>query len=125
VQIKLFVNEEYLTCALRSGYVGAGLVFEEESAVIRTGVDVARWIRARAVAAIVGKGHGAAKRARYGRCLLAEHGVQQCIPRDIRAERRQCVLTVAKSCKRKLIEIKRAGAASLSRTCAHTQYILH
>lgn len=109
IRVKFSVNEKYLTCALRGGYVRTSLVFEEESAVVRTGVDVARWIRARAMATVVGKGHGAAERARYGGCLLAEHRIQQRIPRNIRAERRQRVPTVAKSCKRKLIEIKRAS----------------
>lgn len=73
--MELSIHVEYLTCALRSGYVGASLIFEEKSAVIRTGVDVARWIRARAVATVVRKGHGTTKRARNGGCLLAEHGV--------------------------------------------------
>lgn len=101
-----------LTCALRGGHVRAGLVFEEESAVVRTCVDVARRIRARTVASIVLEGHGSAKGARYGGCLLAEHGIQQRIPRDIRAERRQGGPAVAIGCDRKLIEIKRS---SLSR----------
>jgi len=98
-------NEGHLTCTLRGGYIGAGLVPEEESAVVRTGVDVARWIRARAVTTVIRKGHGSAKGAGYRGCFLAEHGVQQRIPRNIRAERRQRVSTVTVSCKRKLIDI--------------------
>lgn len=66
----------HLTCALRGGYVRTGLVLEEESAVVRAGVDVARRIRARTVAPIVREGHRSTKGARHGRCLLAEHGVQ-------------------------------------------------
>lgn len=101
-----------LTCALRGGHVGAGLILEEEPAVVRAGVDVARRIRARAVAAVVRESHGSAKGARHGGRLLAEHGEQQRVPRNERAEGRQGVSAVAKSCKRKLIEIKRMRASA-------------
>jgi len=101
----LLQNEEHLTCTLRGGYIGASLVSEEQSAVIRTGVDVARWIRARAMTTVVRKGHGSAKGTGYRRCFLAEHRVQQRIPRNIWAESWQAVFTVTVSCKRKLIDI--------------------
>lgn len=100
-----------LTCALRGGYVWTGLVLEEEPAVVRAGVDVARRVRARTVASIVREGHGAAKGAGYGRRLLAEHGVQQRIPRDVGAERRQGVSAVAKGCNGKLIGVNRSNAS--------------
>jgi len=101
----LLQNEKHLTCTLRSGYIGTGLVPEEKSAIICTGIDIARWIRACAMTTVIRKGHGSAKRAGYRGCFLAEHGVQQRIPRNIRAERRQGVSTVTVSCKKKLIDV--------------------
>lgn len=102
-----------LTCALGGGHIGTGLVLEEQSAVVRAGVDVARWIRARAVTTIIREGHRPAKRTSHGRRLLAEHRVQQRIARNVRAEGRQSVLIVAVGCKRRRRIEKLDGRGSI------------
>ena len=91
-----------LTCALGGRHIGTGLIPEQQPALVRTGVDVALRTGAPSVASVVREGHGPVEGTGHRGRLLAEHREQQCVARDVGAQRGQAVARVAVRWKQKM-----------------------
>lgn len=69
-----------LTRALSAVHVWTGLIAEQQSAVLRAGVDARHGRSTLPVPPVVGEGERPPERARHCIGVLAKHGVEQRIP---------------------------------------------
>lgn len=74
------------TRTLGAVHVRTSLVAQQQSTVLSAGVYGAEGVAALAVASVVGEGVAATERTGHGRGSLAEHGVEQSVPGDERAQ---------------------------------------
>lgn len=77
------------------------LVAQQQSTVLSAGVYGAERVAALSVAAVVGEGVTSAERTGHGRGSLAEHGVEQRVAGDERAQRVKSVSLQAVRCNKK------------------------
>lgn len=75
-RMMLLKKMSIFTCTFGSRYIRAGLVLEEQSAVICACIDVALVARTGASTTIISEGHGTSKWARDGECFFPKHRVQ-------------------------------------------------
>lgn len=86
------------TRTLGAVHVRTRLIAQQQSTVLSAGVYGAERVAALAVAAVVGEGVAPAERTGHGRGSLAEHGVEQRVAGDERAQRVKTVSLQAVRC---------------------------
>lgn len=100
--------------------VGAGLVLEQQTALVGAGVDVAQRLGTASVTPVVGEGHGSVERTRHRSRLLAEHREQERVTGYVGAQLGQSVATVTVGWKHNLRALERpTGARLLLLDCSY------